>query len=54
LTITRTTFEKIYRSEKNTRVRERMLLVLNVLYYNKVATQVAERFIEARAGLPNG
>jgi putative transposase len=41
LTITSTTFEKIYRSEKNTRVRERMLLVLNVLYYNKVATHVA-------------
>jgi putative transposase len=43
LTITRTTFEKIYRSEKNTRVRERMLLVLNVLYYNKVATHVARK-----------
>jgi putative transposase len=40
LTITRTTFEKIYRAEKNTRIRERMLLVLNVSYYDKVATHI--------------
>lgn len=31
----------MYRAEKNTRVRERMLLVLNVSYYDKVATHVA-------------
>ncbi len=52
MTITRTTFEKMYRAEKNTRIRERMLLVLNVPYYDKVATHVARDSQEQRLDFP--
>ena len=34
-------FEKMYRIEKDVKVKERMLLVLNVVYYSKIATYVA-------------
>jgi putative transposase len=42
LTVTsnKTSFEKLYRTEKNANVKERMLLLLNVVYYGKVAAHV--------------
>jgi transposase len=41
LTLTRESFEKIYRIEQNVKAKERMLLVLNVVYQGKVSAQVA-------------
>ena len=41
MTITRTAFERVYRAQKDARAKERMLLVLNVVYYGKVAAHVA-------------
>ncbi len=38
--------------EKDVKVKERMLLVLNVVYHGKIAAQVAER--EAEAGPVDG
>ena len=38
---TKTSFEGVCRTEKNVKVKERMLLVLNVVYYGKIASQVA-------------
>jgi putative transposase len=40
-TILKERFEKIYRSEYDTNVKERMLLVLNVVYYKQIPAQVA-------------
>jgi len=37
----RTSFEKVYRAQKDTKTKERMLLVLNVVYYGKSAVHVA-------------
>jgi hypothetical protein len=40
--VSKTRFEKLYRSEHDTNVKERMLLVLNVVYENQIpAAQVA-------------
>ncbi len=41
MTLTKESFEKIYRSEENVKTKERMLLVLNVVYHSMVAAQVA-------------
>jgi putative transposase len=41
LTLTRESFEKIYRSEQDVKTKERMLLVLNVVYQRKVSAQAA-------------
>jgi putative transposase len=41
LTLTPESFEKIYRYEQDTKTKERMLLVLNVVYRGKVSAQVA-------------
>ncbi len=41
MTITRESFEKIYRCEQNIKTKERMLLVLNVVYQRKISAQVA-------------
>ena len=41
MAITRTAFERVYRSQKDARAKERMLLVLNVVYCDKVAAHVA-------------
>ena len=41
LTLTGESFEKIYRSEQDVKTKERMLLVLNVVYQGKVSAQVA-------------
>jgi transposase len=39
--VSKTRFEKQYRSEHDTNVKERMLLVLNVVYYKEIPAQVA-------------
>ena len=40
--VSKTRFEKLYRSEDTSNVKERMLLVLNVIYENQIpAAQVA-------------
>lgn len=41
LTFTRESFEKIYRFEQAAKTKERTLLVLNVVYQNKVSARVA-------------
>ena len=50
--VSKTRFEKLYRSEHDTNVKERMLLVLNVVYEKQIpAAQVAkEIFTEAKHG----
>ncbi len=35
-------FERVYRAQKDAREKERMMLVLNVVYYNKIAAHVAK------------
>jgi putative transposase len=41
LSLTRTSFEKIYRDEEDAKTKERMLLVLNVVYQGKMSAHVA-------------
>ena len=48
MTITRTAFERIYRAQKDARVKERMLLVLNVVYYGKIAAHVAREIHKSK------
>ncbi len=45
----KTSFEKIYRAEQDVRIKERMLLVLNVVYHNRVAAQVSKDLNRNRA-----
>ena len=40
----RESFEKIYRYEQDVKTKERMLLILNVVYQRKVSAQVAKDF----------
>jgi len=47
--INKASFERSYRIEKDVRVKERMLLVLNVVYYGKVAAQVAREIHRSRS-----
>ncbi|MER5175447.1 MAG: hypothetical protein ABJB76_08800 [Candidatus Nitrosocosmicus sp.] len=47
--LTKESFEKIYRSEENVKTKERMLLVLNVVYHSMVAAQVARDIHRNRA-----
>ena len=42
MTLTESSFEKIYRSEQHVKAKERMLLVLNVVYHRIVASHVAK------------
>jgi transposase len=42
LALTRESFERIYRYEQDVKTKERMLLVLNVMYQGKVSAQVAK------------
>jgi putative transposase len=37
----KTSFERVCRTEKDVKVKERMLLILNVVYYGRIASQVA-------------
>ena len=47
--ISKTRFEKIYRSEHDSNVKERTLLVLNVVYYKEIpAAQVARDLHRSR------
>ncbi len=49
LTITnKTSFERVYRIEKNANVKERMLLVLNVVYHGKIAAHVAREIHKSK------
>jgi len=41
LSLVKASFEKIYRSEQDVKTKERMLLVLNVVYHGMVAAHVA-------------
>jgi transposase len=43
LTLTRESFEKCYRLEQDVKTKERMLLVLNVVYQRKVSAAQAAR-----------
>jgi putative transposase len=47
-TISRIKFEKIYRSEHDSNVKERMLLVLNVVYYKEIPAHVARDLHRSR------
>jgi transposase len=50
LTLTRESFEKIYKHERNIKTKERMLLVLNVVYLGKIsAAQVARDLHRSKA-----
>ena len=48
MTITRTAFERVYRAQKDARVKERMLLVLNVVYYGKIAAHVTREIHKSK------
>ena len=41
MSLTKTSFEKIYRDEEDAKTKERMLLVLNVVYQGKISAHVA-------------
>jgi putative transposase len=45
----RESFEKFYRIEQNVKAKERMLLVLNVVYQGKISAQVARDLHRSRA-----
>jgi putative transposase len=49
LSLTKTSFEKIYRDEEDVKTKERMLLVLNVIYYGMIAAHVATDLHRNRA-----
>ena len=48
MTITKTAFERVYRAQKDVRVKERMLLVLNVVYYGKIAAHVTREIHKSK------
>ena len=49
LTLTRESFEKIYRYEQDVKTKERMLLILNVDYQGKISAQVARDLHRSKA-----
>jgi transposase len=49
LTLTRDCFEKIYKHERNIKTKERMLLILNVVYLGKISAQVARDLHRSKA-----
>ncbi len=49
MTLTRESFEKIYRYEQEVKIKERMLLILNVVYQGKVSAQVARDLHRSKA-----
>lgn len=53
MTLTKTSFERVYRSELDARTRERMLLVLNVAYQGMVASHVARDLHRCKAWASN-
>lgn len=48
MTINKTSFEKIYRNEHDAKTKERMLLVLNVIYKNIIPAQAARDLHRSR------
>ena len=53
MTLTKTSLERIYRSEQDAKTRERMLLVLNVVFQNMVAAHVARDLHRCKAWASN-
>ena len=53
MTITKTSFERVYRSELDAKTKERMLLVLNVAYHGMVAAHVARDLHRCKAWASN-
>ena len=53
MTIARTSFERVYRSEQDVKTKERMLLVLNVVYQGMVAAHVARDLHRCKAWASN-
>ena len=53
MTLTKTSFERVYRSELDVKTRERMLLVLNVAYHGMVAAHVARDLHRCKAWASN-
>ena len=49
MALTRESFERIYRYEQDVKTKERMLLVLNVMYQGKVSAQVAKDLHRSKA-----
>ena len=49
MSLTKTSFEKIYRDEEDGKTKERMLLVLNVVYQGKISAHVATDLHRNRA-----
>lgn len=46
--LSRTRFEQLYKRESDADVKERMLLVLNVVYYKQIPAQVARDLHRSR------
>ena len=53
MTITKASFERVYRSELDVKTKERMLLVLNVAYQGMVAAHVARDLHRCKAWASN-
>ena len=53
MNLTKASFEKIYRAEQDARIKERMLLVLNVAYQGMVAAHVARDLHRCKAWASN-
>ncbi len=49
LSLTKTSFEKIYRDEEDVKIKERMLLVLNVVYHGIIAAHATTDLHRNRA-----
>ena len=49
MTISKTSFEKIYRNEQDAKTKERMLLVLNVVYNNIIPAHATKDLHRSRA-----
>ena len=47
--VNKISFERFYRIEKDVKVKERMLLVLNVVYHGRIAAQVAKDLHRSRS-----
>jgi transposase len=53
LTLVKTLFERIYRDEEDVKTKERMLLILNVVYRGMVAANVARDLHRCKAWASN-
>jgi len=54
LAIFRKSFENIYRYERDVKTNERMLLVLNVVYRDKISAQVVRDLHQSKAWASDG